>query len=557
MSEFSEFIGDGFMTITLNVRTLLIALTLINLTFVFILLVFRSIQKVYPGYFYWLAAMLCVALTYGFAAWQDILPIFFAYVVVNTAALFASVFRLEAIKRFVGDQRFSIFNFLIPAFVLPLVLYFTFGQPSARIRNFFFTLPTVLLVWQMVWVLYKSYGKTQNIPARFLGVLLFLFSALSILRLFLWTISPPTDGILQNTALNLAAHLFLLFFDVSINVGFILLNTQRLSNDVLALNRELSELHQAIEQSPSSIVITDLDGYIQYVNPYFSELTGYSLQEAVKMHTRKLKSGEVSPAMYESMWGTIQSGLPWRGELLNKRKDGSLYWEFTMIAPIQNANAEVTRYIAFKENITERKRDEERLRQSELDGRRLNQQLQARLNEVTRLKAELQEQAIRDPLTGLYNRRYLFDFLQRELKLAKRQPKTLSLLLLDIDHFKKINDTYGHNTGDTVLQSVARLLQEFTRETDLACRYGGEEFLLLLPDIDCDTALQRAETLRQTVQETCVPYLDHRLSVTISVGLAVYPADGSDYAEIIQKADEALYEAKEQGRNRVISTAMC
>lgn len=544
------------MPFTLDVRTLLIALTVTNLNFVFILLIFRSIQKTYPGYFYWLAAMLCVALTYGLTVWQDVLPLFFAYVAVNTTALFASVFRLEAIKRFVGDKRFSLFNFLIPIIIFPFVIYFTLEEPSARMRNILFTLPTVALIVQMVWVLHKKYQKTKNIPAYFLGGLLLLFSILSMLRLVLWTIAPPTDGVLQNNTINLAVHLFLLFFDVNINVGFILLNTQRLSNDVFMLNRELSELHQAIEQSPSSIVITDLDGCIRYVNPYFSELTGYSLQEAEKMHTRELKSGKMSLDTYQSMWGALQSGSPWRGELLNKRKDASLYWEFTIIAPIRNEHGKISSYIAFKEDITERKEAEERLRQSELSERRLNRQLQVQLDEVTRLKTELQEQAIRDPLTGLYNRRYLFNFMEREVKLAKREPKTVSLLLLDIDYFKKINDTYGHSAGDAVLQRIAHLLQEFIRETDIACRYGGEEFLLLLPDMNYTIAQKRAEILRQIVQEVQIPYLGHYLSVTISIGLAAFPPNGSDYEAIIQKADEALYTAKSQGRNCVITAAV-
>ena len=151
-----------------------------------------------------------------------------------------------------------------------------------------------------------------------------------------------------------------------------------------------------------------------------------------------------------------------------------------------------------------------------------DQQLQTQLDEVTRLKAKLQEQAIRDPLTGLYNRRYLFEFMQREHKLAKRQPKTTSLLLLDIDHFKKINDTYGHNAGDAVLQSIALLLQEFTRETDLACRYGGEEFAVILPDTSIEGALNIGENMRQNVRDLRIT---HKLSqtadyITISLGVA-------------------------------------
>lgn len=330
-----------------------------------------------------------------------------------------------------------------------------------------------------------------------------------------------------------------------------------MNNEVRDLNAQLSQLDQAIDQSPSSILIADLAGKIEYVNPYFSELTGYSPQEAIGMHTRMLKSGKMSPSVYEEMWSAIKAGQPWRGELLNKRKDGGLYWEFAVIAPIRDKNAQIINYIAFKEDVTERKAAEERLRQSELKLRSLNGELQQRLDEITHLKAELQEQAIRDPLTGLHNRRYLFEFMEREFNLSKRQRKVISVLMLDIDHFKNINDTYGHSAGDAVLQATAHLLQEFTRETDLACRYGGEEFLLLLPDMDCATALQRAEALREKLQETSVAYNDFSLSVTASIGLAFYSANGKDYHEIIQKADASLYAAKEQGRNRVVAASEC
>lgn len=539
------------MNITLDSRSLLISIFFVNLYLGFVLLLFRATQKTYPGYPYWLAGTLCASLTYGLLATQGIFADFLAFSLSNSLGILTSAFRLEGVRRFNGAKRLSLLNFLLPLLSLPLFAYFTFLQPSTVMRNLIFSAATAALALQIVWALHKNHAQTGNHISRFLVVLMLIFSLLFVARALAWTFFPSSGGAVQNRSVNTLSYVMLMFFDVSWTIGFILLHNQRLKTEIISLNNKLSQLSQAIEQSPSSVLITDLDGRIEYVNPHFTNLTGYSLPEATGMSTSALQSGKTPSSVYDEMWQTIRAGFPWRGELLNRRKDGSLYWESTLIAPVKDENRQIVNYLAFKEDITERKTAEDALRQSEAQMRLLNQELQNQLQKITRLEAELREQAIRDPLTGLYNRRYLLETVQREFKLAKRRRKTISILLLDIDHFKSINDTYGHNAGDSVLQATALLLQQFARETDLACRYGGEEFLLLLPDIPPAPAAQRAETLRQTLQETPIPYKDLRLHITVSIGLATYPANGKDYPEILQKADQALYAAKQHGRNRV------
>lgn len=168
------------------------------------------------------------------------------------------------------------------------------------------------------------------------------------------------------------------------------------------------------------------------------------------------------------------------------------------------------------------------------------------------LREQLRDQSIRDPLTGLFNRRYLDETLERELARALRHESTLSVLALDIDHFKRFNDTHGHEAGDVVLTSVAAELQRWLRASDIACRVGGEEFLLVLPDAPLEVAAERAEQVRAAVSELVVDMKDHELPrVTISSGVAAVP-DHADSAEMLRRrADEALYRAKHNGRNRV------
>jgi len=166
----------------------------------------------------------------------------------------------------------------------------------------------------------------------------------------------------------------------------------------------------------------------------------------------------------------------------------------------------------------------------------------------------LHEQSIRDSLTGLYNRRFLEEFLLRELARADRKKHPLSMITMDIDHFKRINDTLGHGAGDIVLRRVGLLLQGFVRKSDIACRVGGEEFSVLLPEASIQIATQRAEAIRKAVQELTLKYEDHTLSaVTVSLGVAAFPEHGTTPEALVRAADQALYDAKYQGRDRVAS----
>jgi diguanylate cyclase (GGDEF)-like protein/PAS domain S-box-containing protein len=169
-----------------------------------------------------------------------------------------------------------------------------------------------------------------------------------------------------------------------------------------------------------------------------------------------------------------------------------------------------------------------------------------------KLRETLRSQAIRDPLTGLFNRRYMEETLERELKRSKRTGSSLAVIMMDLDHFKQYNDTFGHNAGDELLSALGSLFKSQIREEDIACRYGGEEFLLIIPSATKEVALERAELFRQAVRQM---HKHHRnvKSITLSLGLAVYPDHGASSLELIRAADVALYQAKRAGRDRVVA----
>jgi diguanylate cyclase (GGDEF)-like protein/PAS domain S-box-containing protein len=589
---------------------------------------------------------------------------------------------------------------------------------------------------------------------------------------------------------------------------------------------QLQILSRAIEQSPASIVITDIYGTIEYVNPKFTELTGYTLQEAVGNNPRILKTGFTPVDDYKKLWQTITSGVTWRGEFCNHKKDGEFYWERASISPVMNETGIITHFVAVKEDITAQKKVEEELFRSrqmlelamdnipilffwkdrnfifqgcnnacaaqaglshpseiigktdfdlpwkelaehyraddqfvmqtdspklgfeelipQLDGTQIwvrtnkvplhdqngnviglfasseditehkqaeqeiekaNEQLIAWVNNLEqrskeanllrqmgdllqaceqfdeyyaiikefihliipnttgalliinnsrtsvetmviwgeglqseicfapeecwalrrgkihvvkssspglkcqhmektydgcyldvpmvasgetigiihiespredsflnglqdlaltltenlslsfsnlKLRQTLRSQSIRDVLTGLFNRRYMEETLSRELPRAARKKTQIGFIMLDVDHFKKFNDTYGHDAGDLVLHELGALLQANIRKGDIACRFGGEEFILILPEADLEVTVQRAELIREKINEISLNLHHQPLSkITVSLGVAIFPEHGITSDVLIKKADEALYQAKHNGRNRV------
>jgi diguanylate cyclase (GGDEF)-like protein len=197
-----------------------------------------------------------------------------------------------------------------------------------------------------------------------------------------------------------------------------------------------------------------------------------------------------------------------------------------------------------KEEVQERQRAESNLVIA-------NQELQKRMMEVEKLKDELQDQALHDSLTGLPNRRHLKEILPHEFLRAERNNHCLSIIFADIDNFKTINDSYGHFIGDQFLVKISQLLQSELRRSDYVYRYGGDEFVLVMPDLTVDSAIKRAEGIRKECSKIIIHNEGNDLGVTMSLGIAVYPMHGQKWEEIIEKADQALYDAKRLGRNRV------
>jgi diguanylate cyclase (GGDEF)-like protein len=225
-------------------------------------------------------------------------------------------------------------------------------------------------------------------------------------------------------------------------------------------------------------------------------------------------------------------------------KDPSRYLDLRVTPLYDRSRALNGRLMVFRD-ITERKQVEKRLRY-------VNDRQQAQLIEISLLQSKLREQALRDSLTNLFNRRFLEETLDHELARAAREGYPICVMMIDLDHFKKINDTYGHEAGDHVLKAIAHTLAVETRRGDFACRYGGEEFVIVMPNMSKDIAYERAESLRNTLNSLYIPYGIYSLTITISMGIACYPTNGQTRDTILRAADKAMYAAKEAGRDHIL-----
>ncbi len=292
------------------------------------------------------------------------------------------------------------------------------------------------------------------------------------------------------------------------------------SRELFRANEALLLAAQVFDNVLEAIVITDREGVILQANPAFETVTGFRVDEALGRRANLLKSDRHPPEFYQQMWQQLTTVGSWRGEIWNRRKDGEIYPAMLTIVSVRNAEGEITHYIGTQEDISLNKLNEERIRHL----------------------------AFHDPLTGLANRVLFADRIMTSIQRGKRESRQLALIVLDLDGFKAVNDTYGHAAGDQLLVEIARRLQGVLRAEDTVARFGGDEFTALLPEIDVPGD---AETVAQKILATVsepVAIAGHQVQVSASVGISIYPVHGEDYQTLFAAADAAMYQAKLAGK---------
>ncbi|WP_427551298.1 putative bifunctional diguanylate cyclase/phosphodiesterase [Methylomonas sp. MS20] len=271
-----------------------------------------------------------------------------------------------------------------------------------------------------------------------------------------------------------------------------------------------------------AIMVADADNRIVAINPAFSSLTGYSADEAIGQSTSLLKSGRQDQAFFQAMWHSLHQTGQWQGELWNRRKNGEEFLARLSISTVYGDSGQIVRRVAMSSDITEQRRAEE----------------------------IIHRQANVDPLTGLPNRRLFLDRLQRAIGKSRRGHQKLALMFLDLDHFKDINDTLGHDVGDRLLEETTHRLMACIRETDTLARPGGDEFTLIMGELQDLNSIDRVAQAILRTMTAPFKLKDERCYISVSIGIALYPDDADSLEDLLKKADQAMYAAKKLGRSR-------
>ncbi|TSE35668.1 sensor domain-containing protein [Tepidimonas charontis] len=290
-----------------------------------------------------------------------------------------------------------------------------------------------------------------------------------------------------------------------------------------AQQQALALADQVFNHTQEAILVTDLQQRIVRVNDAFTRLTGYTADEVLGRTPAVLASGRHDRAFFRDLWQALHSQGFWSGEIWNRRRDGSLMANWMSISAVRGPGGSVEAYVGLFHDITARKANE----------------------------AELRRAALFDPLTGLGNRVLLQDRLEQALARSQRNGTHLAVVMLDLDGFKPVNDTYGHAAGDRLLVALAQRLRQCTREVDTVARLGGDEFVLVLPDLARPTDVE--PLLERILHAAATPFDDEAgtLRVSASIGVTFYPQTPAvDAATLLQQADHAMYAAKRAGRNR-------
>jgi len=292
------------------------------------------------------------------------------------------------------------------------------------------------------------------------------------------------------------------------------------NNSINRINRKLEEYIEVVDKNVLTSS-TDLEGNITYASQAFCDISGYSKDEILGLNHRIIRHEDTKDELFEDLWNTIKSGKTWTGEIKNKKKDGGFYWIKATISPTYNEKKQIIGYTSIRHDITDKKL--------------------------------IEEISITDGLTNIYNRRHFNEISQKYLNSAKRKNEFIVFLIMDVDHFKEYNDTYGHQKGDKVLISISKTLKEKTHRADDFCfRLGGEEFGVLYKADTKEKAVLFAQMIKVSIENLFIEHEKNSASqfITVSVGLYCnYAQEIENFDEVYKIADELLYKSKESGRN--------
>lgn len=523
----------------LDTQTLIFILSLSLLAQVVALFVqYRIVNKSYRGIDFWLLGSTFMAFGFVFMPLVNVESLRFLAMISNPLMVLGQVFIYFGIVRFLEEKEHRwILSFIYVVFIF-FYYYFMFIDNDISSRSIVINIALSIISILTAYKLFIEKNKFISTATRFSVRVFFIYGIFLTSRVF-WTMSIPHVQNYSEYAFFLNAGFIVSTFASTLwTFGFILMVNQRL-NDENRLEKE--KLQLVFNTSPDAAMITRLsDGLFVDVNVGFTSLTGYTRDEVIRNSTLNIDFWH-NPEDREGFKSKlIEQGFCENMEYIFKRKDHSLYDAMisARIIMIQNA----PHIVSIVRDITERKLAEHHIQ--ELVQQLENEKNTAQLNSIT------------DSMTGLMNRRYFDIALNKEFYRLKRSGAILSLIMIDVDYFKKFNDCYGHLAGDDCLVQIGSLLKKIVgRAPDIVARYGGEEFVVILPETDLKGAETLAKRIREAVENLFISHADSDVSeyVTISLGVvSVYPSKLFSPKQVVALADEALYSAKNKGRNQTV-----
>jgi len=502
----------------LDIQTLLIVNLIVNLISLAVtIIIWGQYGRRFAGISFWIVYMAFQVA--GIAL--DILPGFMSEVVIaalsNTLILAGALFMLIGLERFTGKSSSQIHNFVLLAVFVPVFTYFAI-QGNMTMRSVTVASMIIVIEAQACWLLLKRVPAKLRSMTYLVGLVMSGYVVVSFIRILLLLAYPiETNDFFKTGPASAIAITAYLSLHICLVIALALMVTRRLHTDVL---EEEEKFAKAFHSAPYAILITRAsDGKILEVNDGFIQITGHSRQSAV---------GKTTLALH--LWEKEEEYLAILNELAvhNRIKDREIH--------ILKQSGEVINGLLSADVLL-------------INGEQCIISSLSDITEQSQLRQKLQEMATHDVLTGLPNRRLFYDRFELALANAQRGPKKMALLSIDIDRFKTINDTLGHAVGDQVLVQAARRLTECARKIDITARFGGDEFVLLLWEVDLqENALEVAQRILESFRQ---PFLveDRPLQLSASIGIALYPGHGQDIQMLLEQSDKALYRAKMLGRD--------
>ena len=499
----------------LDLRTLLAVIAMVSVGSSAALIVLWRSQSRLNGAGFWAAGMCFLSIASVLITGRGYIPELFSLVLANVLYVIGFSQILRGIRVFAGRPPLLFFDFCLPPITIVLYAYFLYIDNNINIRIIVLSTALMSTCCAIVLTVLSKKKVAWHSAGVLVAVVFGLFGLLHGLRGVTAVISPFDPSLIHSSQFTSLVFLGSIFILVASTISLTMLVYS-------VLESELRILSHAINQTASSILITNTDGEIEYVNPACIGKTGYSEEELIGANPRVLRSGKANPAEYKLLWKKLVAGETWRGEFHNRKKNGELFWEIGSIAPVKQKNGIITHYVSMKEDITALKMAEKRI----------------------------SHMANHDALTGLPTRRLSMDRLVNSLALAKRYNTIVAVLYIDLDGFKAVNDTLNHEGGDHILKDAASRMSACIRDVDTVSRVGGDEFMVILTNMpDKNSIVTIAEKLVEVISAPYQFESVDNITIGASIGIALYPDNGNKPLELVNLADLSMYKVKRQGKN--------